>query len=116
MYSPEVCGGRVQCAYSNGYLFIYFFLRPVVRSNTCLVCLTNLVTRKISLLINQTPTFKGTPTNKAQRSMLFPAAKLFYTYLHGFGSVDSESLKLRLARRLWEEHGAGGVAGASQRD
>ena len=35
--------------------------------------------------------------NKGQRSMLFSAAKLFNTYLHDFGSMDSESLKLRLA-------------------
>ena len=46
--------------------------------------------------------------------MLFSAAKLFNTYLHDFGSMDSESLKLRLAGRLWEEHGDGGVAGASR--
>ena len=46
--------------------------------------------------------------------MLFSAAKLFNTYLHDFGSMDSESLKLRLAGRLWEEHGAGSVAGASR--
>ena len=55
-------------------------------------------------------------TNKGQRSMLFSAAKLFNTYLHDFGSMDSESLKLRLAGRLWEEHGGGGVAGASRWD
>ena len=53
-------------------------------------------------------------TNKGQRSMLFSAAKLFNTYLHDYGSMDSESLKLRLAGRLWEEHGGGGVAGASR--
>ena len=55
-------------------------------------------------------------TNKGQRSILFSAAKLFNTYLHDFGSMDSESLKLRLAGRLWEEHDAGGVAGASRWD
>ena len=58
-----------------------------------------------------TPKFK---TNKGQRSMLFSAAKLFNTHLHDFGSIDSESLKLMLAGRLWEEHGAGGVAWASR--
>ena len=48
--------------------------------------------------------------------MLFSAAKLFNTYLHDFGSMESENLKLRLAGRLSEEHGAGGVAGASRWD
>ena len=49
-------------------------------------------------------------TNKGQRSMLFSAAKLFNTYLHDFGSVDSGSLKLRLAGRLWEKYGAAGAS------
>ena len=40
--------------------------------------------------------------------MLFSAAKLFNTYLHG--SLESGSLKLRLAGHLWEEHSAGGFA------
>ena len=30
--------------------------------------------------------------------------------IHDFGSVDSGSLNLRLAGRLWEEHGAGGAS------
>ena len=50
--------------------------------------------------------------NKGQRSMLFSAAKLFNTYLHDFGSVDSGSGKLRLAGRLWEELGAGSAGSA----
>ena len=52
-------------------------------------------------------------TNKGQRSMLFSAAIILNTYLHDFESMDSGSLKLRLAGRLWEEHGAGSTAGAS---
>ena len=45
--------------------------------------------------------------------MLFSAAIILNTYLHDFESMDSGSLKLRLAGRLWEEHGAGSTAGAS---
>ena len=50
----------------------------------------------------------------SQRSTLFSATKLFNTCLHDFGSMDSESLKLRLAGPLWEEHGVGNAAGASR--
>ena len=42
--------------------------------------------------------------------MLFMSISSHNTYLHDFGSVDSESLKLRLAGRLWEERGAGGAS------
>ena len=55
-------------------------------------------------------------TNKEQRSMLFSAAKLFITHFHDFGSMDSASLKLRLAGHLWQEHGVGDAAGAFRWD
>ena len=38
------------------------------------------------------------------------------TYSHGFGNIDSNNLKFRLAERLWEEYGAGRAAGEFLRD
>ena len=82
-------------------------------SNTIknLVIHHNLETRLKASNAITTAKFK---TNKEQRSMLFSATKLFNTYLYHFGSVDSGSLKLRFAGRLWKEHGAGRAADASQ--
>ena len=48
------------------------------------------------------------------RGQSLPIGNYQVKIMRDFGSMGSESLKLRLAGPLWEEHGVGNAAGASR--